>query len=368
MVSGSQDPRLTFQEVVKAAMVDSGTITVKGTFTCPTEFQGDKRIRGGAIGATMGFCYAAQVVEARWTRSPARSPRTKVWVAVDVGKALNPLAVEGQTQGGVWMGMGQALSEEIVYDKGGMLHGNILDYRVPTMMESPDIEVIIVESLDPNGPFGAKEASEGMLAGFLPAVQEAVYRRSACAPPNSRSAPTASPNCSTPRKPQHEHPRRFPHPSPRHPGRRGQCAGRRRGRSPAAGTDLLPNLRRGLGQPAVLVDLTGIGGLETISILADGSCASVPAPRWRPSPSTGSSATPGRHWPRRPRRSRVRPTAPRPLWAATCARTRAASSTTRASGGVPAAATASSTRATSATSSSRTIAATPPTTATSPRR
>ncbi|MBX3684254.1 MAG: molybdopterin-dependent oxidoreductase, partial [Thauera sp.] len=175
MVSGSQDPGLTFQEVVKAAMVDSGTITVKGTFTCPTEFQGDKRIRGSAIGATMGFCYAAQVVEASVDEITGKVTAHKVWVAVDVGKALNPLAVEGQTQGGVWMGMGQALSEEIVYDKGRMLHGNILDYRVPTMMESPDIEVIIVESLDPNGPFGAKEASEGMLAGFLPAVQEAVY-------------------------------------------------------------------------------------------------------------------------------------------------------------------------------------------------
>lgn len=77
MVSGSQDPGLTFQEVVKAAMVNSGTITVKGTFTCPTEFQGDKNIRGSAIGATMGFCYAAQVVEASVTRSPARSPRTR---------------------------------------------------------------------------------------------------------------------------------------------------------------------------------------------------------------------------------------------------------------------------------------------------
>ena len=174
MVSGSQDPGLTFQEVVKAAMVDSGTITVKGTFTCPTEFQGDKRIRGSAIGATMGFCYAAQVVEASVDELSGKVTAHKVWVAVDVGRALNPLAVEGQAQGGVWMGMGQALSESTEYDAGRMLHGNLLDYRVPTMVESPDIEVIIVESVDPNGPFGAKEASEGMLAGFLPALREAV--------------------------------------------------------------------------------------------------------------------------------------------------------------------------------------------------
>ena len=99
----------------------------------------------------------------------------KVWVAVDVGRAINPLAVEGQIQGGVWMGMGQAISEETRFDQGRMMHANILDYRVPTMAESPDIEVIIVESIDPNGPFGAKEASEGMLAGFLPAVMDAVH-------------------------------------------------------------------------------------------------------------------------------------------------------------------------------------------------
>jgi 4-hydroxybenzoyl-CoA reductase subunit alpha len=72
------------------------------------------------------------------------------------------------------MGMGQALSEATDYDAGRMMHGNLLDYRVPTMAESPDIEVIIVESVDPNGPFGAKEASEGMLAGILPALREAV--------------------------------------------------------------------------------------------------------------------------------------------------------------------------------------------------
>ena len=175
MVTGSQASGLSFQEVVKAALVDTGTITVKGTFTAPVEYQGDKKIRGSAIGATMGFCYAAQVVEASVDEITGKVTAHKVWVAVDVGKALNPLAVEGQTQGGVWMGMGQALSEETCYDAGRMMHGNILDYRMPTIVESPDIEVIIVESLDPNGPFGAKEASEGMLAGFLPAVHEAVY-------------------------------------------------------------------------------------------------------------------------------------------------------------------------------------------------
>jgi len=177
-----QDPGLPFSEVVKAALIDTGPITVKGTFTSPPEFMGDKAVRGSAIGATMGFCYAAQVVECSVDEVTGKVTAHKVWVAVDVGRAINPLAVEGQIQGGVWMGMGQAMSEETRFDQGRMMHANMLDYRVPTMAESPDIEVFIVESIDPNGPFGAKEASEGMLAGFLPAVMDAVHEAAGVRP------------------------------------------------------------------------------------------------------------------------------------------------------------------------------------------
>ena len=98
----------------------------------------------------------------------------KVWVAHDCGFALNPLAVEGQVEGSVWMGLGQALSEEVRYHDGMLVHPNLIDYRVPTIVESPDIEVKIVESIDPNGPFGAKEAGEGSLSGFLPALASAI--------------------------------------------------------------------------------------------------------------------------------------------------------------------------------------------------
>ncbi|CAL8970629.1 4-hydroxybenzoyl-CoA reductase subunit alpha [Rhodoplanes serenus] len=174
-VAHSQDLGLSFSDVVKEALIDTGTITVKGTFTCPKEYQGDKAIRGSAIGASMGFSYAAQVVECSVDPVTARVTVHKVWVAADVGRALNPLAVEGQIHGAVWMGMGQALSEETRWDEGRGLATNLVDYRVPTMAESPDIEVHIVESLDPNGPFGAKEASEGPLAGCIGALMNAVH-------------------------------------------------------------------------------------------------------------------------------------------------------------------------------------------------
>jgi 4-hydroxybenzoyl-CoA reductase subunit alpha len=164
---------LPFADVVAAALVDEGAITVKGAFTCPPEAQGGKR-RGGAVGSTMGFSYAAQVVEVSIDEAIGRITVDKVWVALDCGHAINPLAVEGQIQGSVWMGMGQAMCEETHYLDGLPAHASLLEYRMPTILDSPPIETYIVETHDPFGPFGAKEASEGALAGFAPALVNAI--------------------------------------------------------------------------------------------------------------------------------------------------------------------------------------------------
>jgi 4-hydroxybenzoyl-CoA reductase subunit alpha len=172
-VAGGQHAGIEFKEIAKAALAGRGTIGVSGSFTVPREYQGGTH-RGAAVGASMGYSYAAQAVEVSVDADTGAIRVEKVWVAHDCGRALNPLSVEGQVQGAVWMGMGQALAEETRYDMGLPLHANMLDYRVPSIVESPPIDVQIVESLDPNGPFGAKEASEGALAGFLPALANAV--------------------------------------------------------------------------------------------------------------------------------------------------------------------------------------------------
>jgi 4-hydroxybenzoyl-CoA reductase subunit alpha len=170
--SGGQ-AALAFDEVVRQALVGEGAIMVKGSFTCPPEAQGGKH-KGGAVGSTMGFSYAAQVVEVTVDEATGAVTVDKVWAALDCGHAINPLAVKGQIEGSVWMGMGQALSEETRYLEGLPAHASMLEYRVPTVAESPPIEVHIVESHDPCGPFGAKEASEGALAGFAPALVNAI--------------------------------------------------------------------------------------------------------------------------------------------------------------------------------------------------
>jgi 4-hydroxybenzoyl-CoA reductase subunit alpha len=172
--AGAQDKGLTFSEVVTEALKDTGTITVTGNYSTIPQSHGGKKYRGAAIGGTMGFSYSAQVVEVSVDEETGVVTVDKVWVAHDCGKALNRLTVEGQVQGSVWMGMGQALSEETAYFGGLLLTANMLDYRVPTIQDSPPIEVGIVESIDPHGPFGAKEAGEGSLAAFLPALTNAI--------------------------------------------------------------------------------------------------------------------------------------------------------------------------------------------------
>ena len=170
---GAAQSALGFHEVALAALAREGTINVKGTFSCPPEAQGGKH-RGGAVGSTMGFSYGAQVAEVSVDIDTGLVRVEKAWAALDCGFAINPLAVEGQIEGSVWMGMGQALGEETRFQDGLPVHANFLDYRVPTAVESPPIEVHIVESIDPLGPFGAKEAGEGALSGCPPAVVNAV--------------------------------------------------------------------------------------------------------------------------------------------------------------------------------------------------
>jgi 4-hydroxybenzoyl-CoA reductase subunit alpha len=172
--AGRQDVGIDFDEVVTEALRDGGTITVTGNFSTIPESQGGRKYRGAAVGGSMAYSYAAQVVEVTVDEDTGQVTVDNVWVAHDCGKALNRLTVEGQVQGSVWMGMGQAMSEETGYYDGLMVTGNMLDYRVPTIADSPPIHAHIVEAPDPHGPFGAKEAGEGSLAGFLPALTNAI--------------------------------------------------------------------------------------------------------------------------------------------------------------------------------------------------
>ena len=102
----------------------------------------------------------------------------KIWIAHDVGQCINPVTVVGQVEGGVYMGLGEALMEDMAYRENRKLVHKIpsmLEYKSPTTLEMCDVETIIVEDPDPNGPFGAKEVGQGPLLPVPPAVANAVY-------------------------------------------------------------------------------------------------------------------------------------------------------------------------------------------------
>ena len=166
--------RMTFEEAVVAAIDFHGTITGTGSYAPPQEARGGKH-KGAGVGPSPAYSYSAQVAEVSVEEETGEVTVHKVWAAHDCGRALNPVSVEGQIIGSVWMGMGQALTEEMVWKDGMLMNAGLLEYRSPSSVESPEVEPIIVESIDPEGPFGAKECSEGSLAATIPAIANAIY-------------------------------------------------------------------------------------------------------------------------------------------------------------------------------------------------
>jgi 4-hydroxybenzoyl-CoA reductase subunit alpha len=165
---------VTFEEAVVAAIDFHGTLTGTGSYAPPLEARGGKH-KGAGVGPSPAYSYSAQVAEVSVDEETGEVTVHKVWAAHDCGRALNPVSVEGQIIGSVWMGMGQALTEEMVWKDGMLMNPGLLEYRSPSSVESPEVEPIIVESIDPEGPFGAKECSEGSLAATIPAIANAIY-------------------------------------------------------------------------------------------------------------------------------------------------------------------------------------------------
>src|SRR2546421_558540 len=165
---------ISFEEAVVAAIDFHGALTGTGSYAPPAAARGGKH-KGAGVGPSPAYSYSAQVAEVSVDEETGEVTVHKIWAAHDCGRALNPVAVEGQVIGSVWMGLGQAMQEEMVWKDGMLMNPGLLEYRSPSSVESPEVEAIIVESIDPEGPFGAKECSEGSLAATIPAISNAIY-------------------------------------------------------------------------------------------------------------------------------------------------------------------------------------------------
>src|SRR5205085_4860351 len=106
---------------------------------------------------------------------PGQLTVDRLVTAHDCGRALNPTNVEGQVEGSAYMGYGEIIGEEQIFRGGLHKKPSLLDYKIPTSLDTPVLEAIIVESIDAEGPYGGKEAGEGPLNPVIPAIANAVY-------------------------------------------------------------------------------------------------------------------------------------------------------------------------------------------------
>ena len=167
---------MTLAEAFVLAESEHGLLTAVGNYDTPVDRHGD--YRGGTIGASPAYSFTAHVAEVTVDMETGVTTVTKVWVAHDCGKALSPRIVEGQIEGSVYMGFAEAIMEHHTVDplhRGVHSGPNLLDYRIPTFLDTPEIAVQIVEAADPQGPYGAKEAGEGPLHPIIPAIANAIY-------------------------------------------------------------------------------------------------------------------------------------------------------------------------------------------------
>lgn len=171
--------RMPISEAFNLAEAKLGPLAAVGSYNTPKDVHGS--YRGGTIGASPAYSFTAHVAEVEVDPDSGFVRIDKIWVAHDCGRALNPVLVEGQMEGSTYMGAAEALMEEQIFKdsehgRAGLHNApSLLDYRIPTSMDTPEMESLIIESIDPEGPYGAKEAGEGPLHSSIPAIANAIF-------------------------------------------------------------------------------------------------------------------------------------------------------------------------------------------------
>jgi len=160
------DKGLTFGEAVTYAQKfhRGEPIVVRGSYTP----------RGKGM-VTPAFSFGAQVAEVEVDEKTGIVEVKKMWTAHDCGTVLNPVAVDGQLEGSIQMGLGYTLSEQFAMEDGKTLNTTFLDYKMPGALDMPESESICIDVYEPEGPYGAKEAGEGLVGPTAPAIADAVY-------------------------------------------------------------------------------------------------------------------------------------------------------------------------------------------------
>jgi carbon-monoxide dehydrogenase large subunit len=174
-VRGAPDRRLSYGQVIAKFYGGPGTVLGKGVVNTKPLYDTMNAETGQSTRPSIFWMYAAIGIEAEVDPETGQITITRMASAADAGKAINPLACVQQIDGSAIMGLGMAMMEEVVFDGGRTLNPTFLDYKMPTTVDVPDTDVIIVESGHDEGPYGAKGIGESAIAPVPAALGNAVY-------------------------------------------------------------------------------------------------------------------------------------------------------------------------------------------------
>jgi len=172
-VIGYQQKNLSIGEVALKSLAALGKpVMGSASFSPPTIPLDSETGQGKPFGT---YVTATQIAEVEVDTETGQVDVLRFVAAHDCGTPINPMLVEGQIQGGIAMGIGLALSEEIIFSEGVQMNPSMANYMLPTIMDVPPIDVVIVKNYDPTGPFGAKGVGEPTSVPTAPAILNAIY-------------------------------------------------------------------------------------------------------------------------------------------------------------------------------------------------
>jgi 4-hydroxybenzoyl-CoA reductase subunit alpha len=178
----AQEPgkAIAFSEAVVMAESRFGTLGTTGSYIPP---RSPGRFRGSGVGPSPTYTYSASVLEVEVDSGTGLYDVRKVWMAHDLGRALNPVLALGQIEGSIYMGLGEAVMEEQAFRRlpkrlsPSLVHKmpSMLEYKSPGFHDMPEMVCYMIETDDERGPYGAKEAGQGPLLPILPALANAIF-------------------------------------------------------------------------------------------------------------------------------------------------------------------------------------------------
>jgi 4-hydroxybenzoyl-CoA reductase subunit alpha len=165
---------MDFAEAARRYFSVNGPLVGTGSYEPPAGLGGD--FKGATVGTSPAFSFGSSVCEVEVDTETGQVRIVRFTDAHDSGTVINPLAFHGQVEGSIVMGVGEVLTEDVVYDDAGrILNDNLHDYLIPSIGDAPEIVSVAVPSYEPRGPYGAKEVGEGSMVPVLGSIANAIY-------------------------------------------------------------------------------------------------------------------------------------------------------------------------------------------------